>query len=159
VHQLAAQGRKLLVPGREELLPIGPAREVRQQPRPLLKRQPIPATRLGVGGNEARRCPIQLCPSNLPASHHHRHLRPPPPPAAPTAPAPPPPPARAAPPPPPRGPGPPAAAPPASVARPPASHPRHSASLAVRNDRPVSRTWSASRSDVLPWPFLPTRTF
>ena len=142
--------------GARSRVAVGPAHEIAQEARALLERQSIAAARLGMRGQEPGRRAVQIgapqmgaareqAPGRTPRSSRRRptgraSLAPRPLPRARAA--------RAAP----SRIRLPAASSPATVARPPASQPRQSASLAVRKDRPVSRTWSASRSDVLPWP-------
>jgi hypothetical protein len=52
VHDLAAQGRELLVPGRKQPAGIGPAPEVTEKSRPLLEREPVAPARFRVHRHE-----------------------------------------------------------------------------------------------------------
>ena len=60
MHDLAAQGRELLVPRSEQPLGVRPAREVTEEPRPLLERQPVAPARLGVRGHEPGRRAVEI---------------------------------------------------------------------------------------------------
>ena len=144
VHDLAAQGRELLVPRGEEPLGVGPAHQVAEEARPLLERQPIAPARLARARARASRSPRRgrraggagrprATPGRTPRSSRRRptgraSLAPRPLPRARAARA-----AR-------RASGSPRRArpPPWPGRRHPS--PRQSASFAVRKDRPVSRT-------------------
>ena len=74
VHDLAAQGRELLVPRREQPLGVRPPREVAQEARPLLEHQAVAPACLRVHGHEPGRRAIEIGAPEMGTAREQRKI-------------------------------------------------------------------------------------